>query len=769
MDEVFVKFFLGEVNNIPLHRFHGLEIFFLVRGEAILEVDGQKYKMETEDIIVCHTDNLRAMQSGAPNITLRILLAEEYLKSETGIPSTNAFECNSVSSKNCDRKDFFELRRIITRLIFAHYSNQDERQLETKSLLFQLLLLLKTAFYSKFTEQKEGVPPNADKRIESALAYIDRNFRNPITLQDVADRIGFSVHYLSRLFKRQTGKGFLEYLGELRLQSSVTELTSSKESILKIALDNGFSNATSFNRIFQKRFGMTPVRYRTQNQNREENSLLKVEEFSPHPSKVGHEFLKYLARFDLRHTEEDGEHYRHKVDMSAQSSAVFSLPPKIVKVGKLAELLKHEVREQLKEARAKLDFSSLHFQVLFDDGIHHYGELSFYNFYEYESALTYIIELGFEPILQIDAAAFFAEAEHLGSPERCFEHFSMFLSNCIKRWGIKKIDQWQFEIYGSDIHIEIFYHLYRAIREIIRSLSETAKVGFSAPISANMLEDEQLSILLELCLQKNITVDFITLYTYPLKHFELDDDEAYLAYRSYHRNIVTAARKQLDAKGLHDCGIVMMDWNTLTGTGAHANFYYRAAVILDAILSIHSDVQGIGFWLNSHMYEAITGTEDNTILAVFVYMQMKRPTYFILSLLTKLRPHIIYSDRNLIVTLDEEGVYTLLAHNPSYFNPAYAADAKFLESRKCVLDLELEQWGGSYIFERYVLDIGNGSVYNKWAQMGFPSLFQPETAEYLEMIVKPNLSIFGENVKGVYTIFHEMQFNAVLLYVIKPA
>lgn len=416
MDEVFVKFFLGEVKNIPPHRFHGLELFFLVRGEATLEIDGLKYKMSAEDIIVCHTDNLRSMRSDVPNITLRILLAGEYLKSETGISCTNTFECNSVSAKDCDRKDFFELRRIITRLMFAHYSDQGERQLETKSLLFQLLLLLKTAFSCKSAEQKERIPPNIDKRIGSALAYIDRNFRNQITLRDIASHIGFSVHYLSRLFKRQTGKGFLEYLGEVRLQSSVTELTSSKESILKIALGNGFSNATSFNRIFQKRFGMMPVRYRKQNQNREEILLLKVDEFSPPPGKVGHEFLKYLARFDLRHTEEKGEHYRHKVDMSAQPLAVFSLPQRIAKVGRLTELLKHEIREQLKETREKLGFSALHFRALFDDGMHHYGELSFYKFYEYEFALSYIIELGFEPIFQIDAAAFFAEAEHMGLP-----------------------------------------------------------------------------------------------------------------------------------------------------------------------------------------------------------------------------------------------------------------------------------------------------------------------------------------------------------------
>lgn len=770
MDEN-IKFFLGEVKNIPLRSFYGLEIIFLVRGEAALEIDGARYRMEAEDVAVCHADNLRSMQSEAQNLTLRILLSGEYLRSEAGIFNTGIFTCNSASAGNRNGRDFFELRRIITRLMFAHYSDRDEARLETKSLLFQLLLLLKTAFSRASAEQKKKVlpGPDTDDPIENAAAYINMNFRSQLTLRDVADHTGFSVHYLSRLFKRRTGKGFLEYLGEVRLQNAVAELTSSKESILKIALGSGFSNAASFNKVFQKRFGMTPVKYRAQNRGGDKGQLLSVEEFLPEKGSVEREFLKYLARYDIRHIGKNNERHKYEIDMSAQPSAIFSLPVKIAKLGRLAELLKHEVRAQLEDARTKLDFQVLHFRVLFGDGTHRYEKNSLYNFYEYEIALSYIAEAGFKPVFQIDAAALFLEAELLGSYEACLERIRVFLSNCSERWGAGKIDEWQFEIYGRDIPVDAFYPLYRTVLKIIRGFSGQAKVGFSAASSVSAPEIGRFAALLELCAQENITVDFVTLYAYPLKHFELYDDNAYLAFREYHRALAVSVRNKLDEYGLDGCDIVMMDWNTLTGTGVHADYFYRAAVILEAILSVRDHVKGMGFWLNSHMYETVTGKADNTIIAVFLHMHMKRPIYFVLSLLTLMRPYVVYSGEDMIVTRDEAGVYTLLAYNPSYFNPAYAADDKFLESLGRTLDLRLGQWRGPYVFERYILDMNSGAIYNKWAQMGFPSLLRPEIAEYVDMVVKPNLSMFVENIEGSYSIFHQMRFNSILLYVISPA
>lgn len=95
-----------------------------------------------------------------------------------------------------------------------------------------------------------------------AIALINEQFNNPITLESVAHSIGLSAAYFSRLFHSQLGKSFSDYLCDVRIVHAKTLLIRSNKSIMEIALESGFCNGDYLSTQFKKKTGMTPTAFR---------------------------------------------------------------------------------------------------------------------------------------------------------------------------------------------------------------------------------------------------------------------------------------------------------------------------------------------------------------------------------------------------------------------------------------------------------------------------------------------------------------------------
>ena len=92
--------------------------------------------------------------------------------------------------------------------------------------------------------------------------YIIENFHRDISMDDAAKETNLSYHYFSKFFKDSTGKSFVEYLTELRVDKSKELLRDTNESIKEICYKIGYSDPNYYCKIFKKVMGMTPTEYR---------------------------------------------------------------------------------------------------------------------------------------------------------------------------------------------------------------------------------------------------------------------------------------------------------------------------------------------------------------------------------------------------------------------------------------------------------------------------------------------------------------------------
>ena len=98
--------------------------------------------------------------------------------------------------------------------------------------------------------------------IDKAIGYIHGNYMEPITREDIADFVEISTDYLGKLFLKYTGKTIKEYINNYRTYKAAQMIEETNIRFLEIAHDVGFDCLATFNRYFQKIYGMPPRCYR---------------------------------------------------------------------------------------------------------------------------------------------------------------------------------------------------------------------------------------------------------------------------------------------------------------------------------------------------------------------------------------------------------------------------------------------------------------------------------------------------------------------------
>lgn len=110
--------------------------------------------------------------------------------------------------------------------------------------------------------ESEHQPDKTLEKINMACNYIQQNCEQPLTLNMVADHVGFSSYYLSRLFKQITSYSFVEYLTWQRIKLAQRQLSDAQLSITEVSFRSGFKSISTFNRVFQQYLGCSPRDYR---------------------------------------------------------------------------------------------------------------------------------------------------------------------------------------------------------------------------------------------------------------------------------------------------------------------------------------------------------------------------------------------------------------------------------------------------------------------------------------------------------------------------
>lgn len=99
--------------------------------------------------------------------------------------------------------------------------------------------------------------------IKKATQYVDENFGDSeLSIETICGHLNVSSAYFSTIFKKETGKTFVNYLTELRMDHAVALLNTTEDKTYIIAEKVGYAEPNYFSYVFKKQFGISPSKYR---------------------------------------------------------------------------------------------------------------------------------------------------------------------------------------------------------------------------------------------------------------------------------------------------------------------------------------------------------------------------------------------------------------------------------------------------------------------------------------------------------------------------
>ena len=119
---------------------------------------------------------------------------------------------------------------------------------------------LQNEFYHELTDM-QGIGSESNLTA-SIVAYVEKHYSSDLYLERIAQELGLSVKYISKVFKEKTGRNLSDYINEVRIQHVKEMLMQTDMSIASISEAAGIYSRSTLIRLFRKYEGVTSSEYR---------------------------------------------------------------------------------------------------------------------------------------------------------------------------------------------------------------------------------------------------------------------------------------------------------------------------------------------------------------------------------------------------------------------------------------------------------------------------------------------------------------------------
>lgn len=753
----------------------GIGVIFVIQGDLTVETNSRFYQLKEKDVLVINRNQVYQAKGNKGNHILLLQISDRFMKQSYEAYPNSRFECFSGDVDMEKDAVINRIRKLLAELMIAYFRRSESYRIEIQSYVSEILLILIRRF-KQMGRIQERID-TGDQRIREIIYYMEENYHQKITLDDVSEKFYLSSSYLSRYFKEKVGTGFNHYLMNIRLEHAVKELLYTSDSISHIAMNNGFPNVKSFVHYFKEAYKKTPKLYREENQETGMDTMKTYDikdavEIIQSSSIIG-ELGMLLTDSDVAFTSIETEAEELKLDIRQVSPSKINRPIHNLAIGELSELLKEGVRLQVLMAKEEIGLENIAVRRLI-------GGTTFIPPVETDEIIATT-----SPYYNADFVLNFLRKHDLGlfiridyveisrDEENYISEMQDFIKHCLNVYGTSYIEKWYFMFYepsATAVLVSELERVYLKLYRSVKALIPKVKVGAFLPFS---YKDEKTSKNHTWLVEKKVPIDF---YGYEANQNEIIDfeelgDDRFSLAKGYIKEKTVKLKTYLRKHGKNQ-PISLISWNTLSGNTRFTNgTFFRGALVLQNALDLADEVESIGFWINTEQHEK--SGRDRKIrmegLELFHFFSGKRPAYFAMQFFDRLNGDIIARGSEYIMTKNDRG-YQLVLMNINNVNPHFTIEETFLkklnkEVRVTISGLE----PGEYQIRKRVFDKDFGALYTKWWDLNSKYGMDEEVINYINETSKPSLELFDQVIDGDWSMYAYMSLNAIHFFDIRRA
>ena len=241
--------FSTENMSFPAHLHRSVELLFVIEGTLEVTVQDQKMVLDSGGIALIFPDMIHRYQTNTSNKVCLCIFNPEYVGDYYNLFRGQQPEEPFLTSEQLHP----DVSLGISRMLEYNITSPSLSEAWLHLILTYLLPKVKL----KPLERKENT-----ELTHMLIHYISQHFQEPLTLERIAGDLHFNKYYISRIFAQKLQCGFYDYLNQIRLDYAAHLILKSDQKLTGIWQEAGFESQRTFNRVFQKGYGMTPTEYR---------------------------------------------------------------------------------------------------------------------------------------------------------------------------------------------------------------------------------------------------------------------------------------------------------------------------------------------------------------------------------------------------------------------------------------------------------------------------------------------------------------------------